>query len=82
MIKVLFFAQLRELLKTNEITLENTQAGSIEAIKLAIINEHPQWATHLSSDTIMASVNQALVTSDHMVQANDEVAFFPPVTGG
>jgi len=28
------------------------------------------------------AVNQTLVDTDHPVKAGDEVAFFPPVTGG
>ncbi|WP_283787711.1 molybdopterin converting factor subunit 1 [Bermanella sp. WJH001] len=82
MIKVLFFAQLRELLKTNEIILDKIQACSIEELKKSIISTHPQWAVHLTNHAIMTSVNQTLVSSDHIVKENDEVAFFPPVTGG
>ena len=82
MIKVLFFAQLRELLKANEIILDKIQACSIEELKKSIISTHPQWAVHLANHAIMTSVNQTLVSSDHIVKANDEVAFFPPVTGG
>jgi molybdopterin converting factor subunit 1 len=31
---------------------------------------------------VRAAVNQEYVPLDHPVRANDEVAFFPPVTGG
>jgi molybdopterin converting factor subunit 1 len=31
---------------------------------------------------VRAAVNQDFATPDHPVAANDEVAFFPPVTGG
>ncbi|MDU3076242.1 MAG: MoaD/ThiS family protein, partial [Mixta calida] len=30
----------------------------------------------------LASVNQTLVSLQHPIQDGDEVAFFPPVTGG
>jgi molybdopterin converting factor subunit 1 len=32
--------------------------------------------------TIRAAVNQDFATPDHPVAAGDEIAFFPPVTGG
>jgi molybdopterin synthase sulfur carrier subunit len=82
MIKVLFFAQLRELLNTSEITLDSEQSGTVNTIKQSIISSHPNWEKHLSSSAILTSVNQALVSCDHIVKDNDEVAFFPPVTGG
>jgi molybdopterin converting factor subunit 1 len=31
---------------------------------------------------VRAAVNQDFATPDHPVAANDEIAFFPPVTGG
>lgn len=82
MIKILFFAQLRELLKTSELKLNSVTPCSVSQVKQHIIALHPQWESFISGNALMASVNQELVSDDHMVQAFDEVAFFPPVTGG
>ncbi|MFT5593812.1 MAG: molybdopterin synthase sulfur carrier subunit [Oceanicoccus sp.] len=82
MIKILFFAQLRELLKTSELKLDIVAPCSVSQVKQKIIALHPQWESFISGSALMASVNQELVSDDHMVQAFDEVAFFPPVTGG
>ncbi|RTF81482.1 MoaD/ThiS family protein, partial [Serratia marcescens] len=41
-----------------------------------------RWALALESGKLLAAVNQSLVAADHPLRAGDEVAFFPPVTGG
>jgi len=39
-------------------------------------------ANRLLPDNILAAVNMEYVDIEHLVQNGDEVAFFPPVTGG
>ncbi|HOY23759.1 MAG TPA: MoaD/ThiS family protein, partial [Cellvibrio sp.] len=46
------------------------------------IELHPTWLEFLASDKLLFSVNQTLVKASHPIQDGDEVAFFPPVTGG
>lgn len=82
MISVLFFAQLREQLKTDKVQLDITAPCSISDIQQAIIQQHPDWASFIEGRTLLTAVNQTMVEPDHMVNERDEVAFFPPVTGG
>ena len=39
-------------------------------------------ALALEDGKLLAAVNQTLVSFDHSLTDGDEVAFFPPVTGG
>ncbi|CAI3798353.1 molybdopterin converting factor subunit 1 [Rheinheimera sp. MM224] len=80
--KILFFAQLRELLGCDQIELDLCESLDIRALINFIIQTHPSWQEHLQSSQLMCAVNQQLVGSDTLVKAGDEVAFFPPVTGG
>lgn len=41
-----------------------------------------RWALALDEGKLLAAVNQTLVELTHPLTAGDEVAFFPPVTGG
>ncbi|MDQ6255236.1 MoaD/ThiS family protein [Klebsiella pneumoniae] len=65
MIKVLFFAQVRELVGTDSLTLDASELATVEAVRQQL-----------------AAVNQTLTSFEHPVASGDEVAFFPPVTGG
>ena len=82
MIKVLFFAQVRELVGTDALTLDASEAATVEAVRRQLIARGDRWALALEEGKLLAAVNQTLTTFDHPLVAGDEVAFFPPVTGG
>jgi len=82
MIKVLFFAQVRELLGTDSLTLDPQGLTTVEAVRQQLIARGDRWALALEEGKLLAAVNQTLTTFDHPLAAGDEVAFFPPVTGG
>jgi len=81
-ITILFFAQLREQLDTEKLTVDVISSMSIAALRDYLIEKNPQWITFLSNGNLLFSVNQTLVKTSHIVNDGDEVAFFPPVTGG
>ena len=82
MITLLFFAQLREQLQCEKLTLELQSSISVSLLREQIIAAHPSWAEFLTNDKLLFSVNQTLVKASHPINDGDEVAFFPPVTGG
>lgn len=82
MIKVSFFAALREALNCSEIQLNVTESVSIEQIKALIITLHPHWESNFNNNALLAAINHEMVDDTSMVNINDEIAFFPPVTGG
>ncbi|WP_130834468.1 molybdopterin synthase sulfur carrier subunit [[Erwinia] mediterraneensis] len=81
MIKVLFFAQVRELTGTASLEVE-ASFSDVAALRAALTQRGDRWALALESGKLLAAVNQTLVPMTHPLQAGDEVAFFPPVTGG
>ena len=81
MIKVLFFAQVRELVGTDSLSID-ADFPAVEAVRQHLAMRGDRWALALEEGKLLAAVNQTLVGFDHPVVAGDEVAFFPPVTGG
>lgn len=52
-------------------------------VRQALVAMGPPWAQALATDQVLRiAVNHVIVDPDHSVCAGDEVAFFPPVTGG
>ncbi|HAY94874.1 molybdopterin synthase sulfur carrier subunit [Shewanella sp.] len=83
MINVLFFAQVRELLGTAKLSLEaSEQTQTAEALRATLAATDDKWAKVLTSDKLLVAVNQTISQWDAPVNDGDEVAFFPPVTGG
>ncbi|WP_232305548.1 MoaD/ThiS family protein [Gilvimarinus polysaccharolyticus] len=80
--QVLFFAQLRELLGCESIEL-SAQAVSVAGdVVPALVAECPQWAEVLQGKAWLMSVNQTMAKANTAIKVGDEVALFPPVTGG
>jgi molybdopterin synthase sulfur carrier subunit len=81
--KVLFFAQLRELLDCDSAELNIDLPASVSDVRAALMAQFPDHAELLHSGKALVAVNQELTNNDQaIITATDEVAFFPPVTGG
>lgn len=75
-IKVKFFASLRELAGEAELKVEVDGVASVADILEATTGEK------LAAEAVLCAVNFETVSLEHPVADGDEVAFFPPVTGG
>ncbi len=81
MIKVLFFAQTRELVGIDEMEVP-AEFETVEALRAHLANQEGKWDLALESGKLLAAVNQSIVPLEHALSDGDEDAFFPPVTGG
>ena len=84
MITVLYFARLREALGTSSesIALPAT-VRDVEGLRTLLVARGGGWEDERApSRPVRAAVNQAMALGDTQVADGDEVAFFPPVTGG
>ena len=83
-VKVLFFAGLREQLGTSgeEIDLP-AGVTTVAGLRTFLFDKGNTWKEALSErKLIRMAVNQDMVEPGAKIKAGDEVAFFPPVTGG
>jgi sulfur-carrier protein len=82
-VHVLYFASLREALGSagEEIALIDGIA-TVADLRAHIAGRGGIWQQLAQTRNLRAAVNQAMVGFDAPVKAGDEVAFFPPVTGG
>ncbi|MBU4684326.1 MULTISPECIES: molybdopterin synthase sulfur carrier subunit [Cedecea] len=81
MLNVLFFAQVRELVGCDSVAVDAVYSD-VEQLRAALAAKGSRWELALESGKLLAAVNQTLVSFDHPLAEGDEVAFFPPVTGG
>ena len=83
-IKVLYFARLKEVLGLNEETVQLSRGrNSLTDLRDVLCSREGSWKKELSdSKVVRVAVNQELTTEDVTLSDEDEVAFFPPVTGG
>ena len=82
-LEVLFFASLRETLGRSHESIELPPAVStVAALREHLCARGGEWSALQPSRTLRAAVNQEMATPQHALSDGDEVAFFPPVTGG
>jgi molybdopterin synthase sulfur carrier subunit len=83
MIKLLYLAKLREDLgvSTEEIALPEAVA-TVAALRAHLVGRGRPWSSALARENIRVAVNQEMANGSTAIASGDEVAFFPPVTGG
>ena len=82
MVRVLFFAGLREALGSGESLPLTTQIATVAQLRDYLSARGDQWLALTTTRNLRAAVNQSMVAMDAAINDGDEVAFFPPVTGG
>ena len=84
MITLLYFARLREALGTGQEQLAlPVGVGNLRALRAHLAQRGDAWAKEMAEGrNLRAAVNQTVAVADAPVKDGDEVAFFPPVTGG
>lgn len=81
--KLVYFARIREQLGCDEeaLALPSGVATLAELIDWLAQRGEP-WCSVLTAPDLICALNQEVVGLEAALSANDEVAFFPPVTGG
>jgi molybdopterin synthase sulfur carrier subunit len=80
-IRIKFFAYLREALGVSNMELDGFDGQRIGDVKQALVSKGAPWDV-LGEHDVLFALNQTLSSADTIVNAGDELAFFPPVTGG
>jgi molybdopterin synthase sulfur carrier subunit len=83
-VKVLYFASLREQVGKGAEEVElPAGAATLGALREFLIARGGAWQSSLGGNkSVRMAVNQDMAPATAVLAAGDEVAFFPPVTGG
>ncbi len=84
MVTVHYFASIREKLGLSSEQVElPTQVDTVDALAALLIKQHGSaWESVLKKSSVLVAVNQSVASFTSSVTNEDEIAFFPPVTGG
>jgi len=81
--RVLYFASLRETLgRAEEMVEAPAEVSSVAALQRFLAERGTGVPALVPGRNVRAAVNQVMVKDDVAIADGDEVAFFPPVTGG
>ncbi len=77
-----YFAWLRERLGTSTERV-TADVADVSGLVAWLRGRGPEYASAFAPENrVRCAVNQEFARNDQPVRAGDEVAFFPPVTGG
>jgi MoaE-MoaD fusion protein len=80
-INVLLFATLKDLAGQNKLSLQlHGDSSTLDDVRRALVALHPQLEANLRA--AIGVINQEYAFAQDIVKDGDEVAFFPPVSGG
>jgi len=83
MVTLLYFASVKEKLGIARETLELTaEVSDVAALASRLRNRGGAWPEALGAASLRVAVNQTMTGMNAAISDGDEIAFFPPVTGG
>jgi molybdopterin synthase catalytic subunit len=79
-LKIRLFATLKDRAGSGHIEIEIPTPATVESLLTAVSADYPSLA--LALPTTLVAVNKAFASPHTPIEPGDEVAFFPPVSGG
>ena len=79
-IKVLYFATVREAVNRREELIELPDASCVSDLKVKLLSKYPEIVRVMT--TVLVSVNQEFAFDADLIPEGAEIALFPPVSGG
>ena len=87
-IRIKLFATLREALGESEFDLSlatlapSEKPVDVAAVKALLSQRGVDWYEALNQPNVVHALNHKVVFTDALIAEGDELAFFPPMTGG
>ncbi len=80
--KIKYFAWIKDITNKDYEFIENNFPNNIYNLKKYLIFKYPDLEKHLTSNILRFAINQEYISSNQKLNSNDEIAIFPPVSGG
>ena len=80
--KIKYFAWIRELTKNNEEYLDSNEIKNLEELIKFLSTKYPDLQKHFDQEILRFAVNQEYIVENIDLHKDDEIAVFPPVSGG
>ena len=80
--KIIYFAWIKDITNLPEELLDSNEIKNLDSLKKYIVSKYPDLKKHLNQEILRFAVNQEYVVENIDFKKDDEIAVFPPVSGG
>ncbi len=80
--RIRYFAWIKDITNKGEEIIEINHPKTIKELKKYLENLYPELQKHFLQDVLRFAVNQEYVSENLNLKPIDEIAIFPPVSGG
>ena len=77
-----YFAWVKEITNNEEEEVNAKKINNLDDIKKFVREKYPNLQKYLDAEILRFAVNQEYVIKNINLGINDEIAIFPPVSGG
>ena len=80
---VKYFAWLKNITEIEEEIIEDTSIVDVNSLKIYLQKKYPKFKEHFNNnDLIRIAINLSYTYENKRIKKDDEIALFPPVSGG
>ena len=78
-----YFAWLKNITNIEEEIINDKSIVDIKTLKRFLLKKYPKLKKYICEDNIVRiAINLEYTTNNKTIKSNDEIALFPPVSGG
>ena len=80
--KIKYFAWIKDITNLEEEQINLNEAKNLDELKAYIIEKYPDLKKHMIKEILRFAINQEYAVNNTNLNEEDEIAIFPPVSGG
>lgn len=80
--KIKYFAWIKDITNLEEEEINLNEAKNLDELKTYIIEKYPDLKKHMIKEILRFAINQEYAVDNTNLNEEDEIAIFPPVSGG
>ncbi len=80
--KIKYFAWIKDITNLEEEEINLNEAKNLDELKTYIIEKYPDLKKHMIKEILRFAINQEYAVDNTNLKEEDEIAIFPPVSGG
>ena len=80
--KIKYFAWIKDITQKDEEEINLSEVDNLKKLKNFLIAKYPDLIKYFNKEVLRFAVNQEYVFENIKLNQEDEIAIFPPVSGG